>query len=120
MRKIHYAEEDNELHHLLIMESLGGNALWSDRFLAYHAAIVYYWALILTYLGSPRVAYQFMELLEAHAVDTYGTFLKQNSDRLKNLPAPNGTNCVFSFSVVNSQKTLLHQYSSCHELLSRR
>ena len=60
LRKIHYAEEDNELHHLLIMESLGGNSLWSDRFMGYHAAIVYYWALILTYLGSPRVAYQFM------------------------------------------------------------
>jgi len=101
LRKIHYAEEDNEFHHLLIMESLGGNALWSDRFLAYHAAIVYYWALILTYLGSPRVAYQFMELLEAHAVDTYGTFLIQNNDRLKNLPAPSGMYDLCCFHSVN-------------------
>lgn len=41
--QVHNAEEWNELHHLLIMESLGGNALWSDRFLAYHVAFAYYW-----------------------------------------------------------------------------
>ena len=39
LRKVHNAEEWNELHHLLIMESLGGNSLWSDRFLGYHVAI---------------------------------------------------------------------------------
>jgi ubiquinol oxidase len=50
------------------MESLGGNAEWSDRFLGYHAAIAYYWFLILVYLGSPRIAYQFMELLEVSFV----------------------------------------------------
>jgi ubiquinol oxidase len=88
LRKVHAAEEWNELHHLLIMESLGGNALWSDRFLAYHAAIVYYWALNLVFLGSPRVAYQFMELLESHAVDTYTTFCQENKERLQSLPPP--------------------------------
>ena len=30
----HYAETDNELHHLLIMESLGGNEHVFDRILA--------------------------------------------------------------------------------------
>lgn len=70
LREIHYAEEWNELHHLLIMETLGGDKRWSTRFLGYHVAIGYYWLLILTYLYSPRVAYQFMELLESHAVDT--------------------------------------------------
>lgn len=88
LRKIHNAEEWNELHHLLIMEALGGNSQWSDRFLGYHAAIVYYWLLNAVFLFSPRVAYQFMELLEAHAVDTYGTFLKENKNRLQELPAP--------------------------------
>ena len=39
LRKVHNAEEWNELHHLLIMEALGGNSLWSDRFLGYHVAI---------------------------------------------------------------------------------
>ena len=88
LRKVHAAEEWNELHHLLIMESLGGNSLWSDRFLGYHVAIGYYWILILVFLGSPRVAYQFMELLEAHAVDTYGTFVRENRERLRELPPP--------------------------------
>jgi hypothetical protein len=88
LRKVHNAEEWNELHHLLIMESLGGNALWSDRFLGHHVAILYYWFLIVVLLGSPRVAYEFMELLEAHAVDTYGTFVRSNRERLAELPAP--------------------------------
>jgi ubiquinol oxidase len=29
--KVHFAETWNELHHLLIMESLGGNRLWIGR-----------------------------------------------------------------------------------------
>jgi len=78
----------NELHHLLIMESLGGNSKWSDRFLGYHVAFAYYWFLIAVYLGSPRIAYQFMELLEAHAVDTYTTFVKENRETLRKLPPP--------------------------------
>lgn len=78
----------NELHHLLIMESLGGNSRWSIRFLGYHVAFVYYWLLIAVYLASPRIAYQFMELLEAHAVDTYATFVTENCGRLKELPPP--------------------------------
>mmetsp|Transcript_13052 Transcript_13052/g.42237 ORF Transcript_13052/g.42237 Transcript_13052/m.42237 type:complete len:413 (-) Transcript_13052:180-1418(-) len=88
LRKVHNAEEWNELHHLLIMEALGGNAQWSDRFLGYHVAFAYYWILIGVYLCSPRIAYQFMELLEAHAVDTYSTFVKENRERLSQLPPP--------------------------------
>lgn len=70
------------------MESLGGNAVWSDRFVGYHAALAYYWFLIAVYLFSPRIAYQFMELLESHAVDTYGTFVRENRLRLSELPPP--------------------------------
>lgn len=40
-------QEYNEMQHLRIMESLGGDTLWSDRFLARHAAIVYFWVLTL-------------------------------------------------------------------------
>lgn len=32
--RTHYAEADNELHHLLIMESLGGNSSIVDRTIA--------------------------------------------------------------------------------------
>ena len=53
-QKVHFAEEWNELHHLQIMESLGGDQLWLDRFIAEHSAIVYYWLLIAFYLFSPR------------------------------------------------------------------
>ena len=53
-KKVHFAEEWNELHHLQIMESLGGDQLWLDRFIAEHSAIVYYWLLIAFYLFSPR------------------------------------------------------------------
>lgn len=85
---MHNAQEYNELHHLLIMEALGGNARWRDRFLGYHVAVGYYWAVCALFFFSPRAAYEFMELLEAHAVDTYTTFFRENQDRLKALPAP--------------------------------
>jgi ubiquinol oxidase len=38
-----FLEADNELHHLLIMESLGGNENSVDRFLAQIMAFGYYW-----------------------------------------------------------------------------
>ena len=41
--RTHYAEADNELHHLLIMESLGGNSNVVDRLLAQTMAFGYYW-----------------------------------------------------------------------------
>ncbi|GAB4367235.1 MAG: alternative oxidase [Elainellaceae cyanobacterium] len=86
--KVHFAESWNELHHLLIMESLGGNQRWSDRFLARHVALIYYWIIVVIYLVAPRAAYHFMELVEAHAYHTYDMFLLENGDRLKALPAP--------------------------------
>lgn len=49
---IHFAEEWNELHHLLIMEALGGDRKWSDRFLGGHAAIFYYWCVVETALAA--------------------------------------------------------------------
>lgn len=97
LRKVHAAEDWNELHHLLIMESLGGNSQWSDRFLGYHVALVYYWFLVAVYLGSPRIAYQFMELLEAHAVDTYTTFVAENREQLRRLPPPSVATDYYKF-----------------------
>mmetsp|Transcript_26709 Transcript_26709/g.86486 ORF Transcript_26709/g.86486 Transcript_26709/m.86486 type:complete len:406 (+) Transcript_26709:136-1353(+) len=87
-KRVHFAQEWNEYHHLLIMEALGGDQLWRDRFLAQHAAVVYYWVLVLLWVASPRVAYTFSELIEAHAVDTYSAFLDANEDTLRDLPAP--------------------------------
>ena len=64
VRKVHFAEEWNELHHLQIMESLGGDQLWIDRFMAEHAAIFYYWILVLMYAISPSSSYALSELIE--------------------------------------------------------
>jgi len=54
-----------------IMESLGGDQAWFDRFLAEHAAVFYYWMCIGFYLASPKNAYNFMQRVEHHAADTY-------------------------------------------------
>lgn len=86
--KVHFAESWNELHHLLIMESLGGDKDWADRFLAQHMAVAYYWMTCAIYLGSPRMAYNLMEQVETHAFHTYDTFLQTDGEALKKLPAP--------------------------------
>ncbi|NJK60454.1 MAG: plastoquinol terminal oxidase [Oscillatoriales cyanobacterium SM2_1_8] len=86
--KVHFAESWNELHHLLIMESLGGANFWGDRLLARTAALLYYWIVILVYLMSPKSAYHFMELVEEHAYDSYDKFLKAEAETLKQSPAP--------------------------------
>mmetsp|Transcript_11681 Transcript_11681/g.25046 ORF Transcript_11681/g.25046 Transcript_11681/m.25046 type:complete len:421 (+) Transcript_11681:151-1413(+) len=88
LRKIHFAEEWNEMHHLQIMESLGGDQVWFDRFLAEHAAILYYWVLIFFYLVSPKLAYNFMQRVEFHAADTYTEFLETNRELLRSIPPP--------------------------------
>ncbi|KAJ1616351.1 hypothetical protein T492DRAFT_606295 [Pavlovales sp. CCMP2436] len=45
VRQLHFAQESNELHHLFIMEALGGDRRWSDRFLGRHSALFYFWLL---------------------------------------------------------------------------
>ncbi|QCD77188.1 ubiquinol oxidase 4, chloroplastic/chromoplastic [Vigna unguiculata] len=86
--KVHFAESWNEMHHLLIMEELGGNAWWFDRFLAQHIAIFYYIMTVLMYAISPRMAYHFSECVESHAFETYDKFLKVQGEELKKMPPP--------------------------------
>ncbi|WP_408648867.1 alternative oxidase [Tumidithrix elongata] len=86
--KVHFAETWNELHHLLIMESLGGNRYWGDRFVAQHVAIAYYWVVVPIYMLSPQYAYYLMELIENHAYHTYDDYLKTHEEELKAQPAP--------------------------------
>jgi ubiquinol oxidase len=86
--KVHFAETWNELHHLLIMESLGGNQQWGDRFIAQHVAVAYYWAVVLLYMLLPKYAYYLMELIENHAYHTYDDYLKTHESELKLQPAP--------------------------------
>ncbi|EEF43798.1 Alternative oxidase 4, chloroplast precursor, putative [Ricinus communis] len=86
--KVHFAESWNEMHHLLIMEELGGNSWWFDRFLAQHIAIIYYIMTVFMYALSPRMAYHFSECVESHAYATYDKFIKAQGEELKKLPAP--------------------------------
>lgn len=86
VKRVHFAEEWNEFHHLLIMESLGGDQAWWVRFLAQHSALVYYVVLCALWALSPTLAYKFSELLETHAVNTYGGLLDENEELLKELP----------------------------------
>ncbi|XP_039141827.1 ubiquinol oxidase 4, chloroplastic/chromoplastic-like [Dioscorea cayenensis subsp. rotundata] len=86
--KVHFAESWNEMHHLLIMEELGGNSFWLDRFLAQSIAVGYYFMTVFMYMLSPRMAYHFSECVEKHAFSTYDKFLKLKEEELKKLPAP--------------------------------
>lgn len=85
--KVHFAESWNELHHLLILESVEEQR-WVDRFVAQHLAVFYYWVVVALYLISPHEAYYFMELLERYAYQTYDNFIKQNETGLKATKAP--------------------------------
>ena len=118
LMRLHYAEADNELHHLLIMESLGGSAafvyaargpgpraaspgahgaharacaarvLCSDRFVAQHLAFAYFWYCVAVYLVHPRAAYHLSELIEEHAYHTYDAFVTEHADVLRAQPVP--------------------------------
>lgn len=86
--KVHFAESWNELHHLLIMEELGGGDRWIDRFLARHVALLYYWIIVVLYIFNPNSAYHFMEMVEEHAYASYDKFLASEEALLTSMPAP--------------------------------
>lgn len=83
----HYAEADNELHHLLIMDALTKPSPIDDL-LARSLSMVTYWYSVLVYLMAPRVAYHLSELIEQHAYDTYDDFLHRKEASLKASPVP--------------------------------
>jgi ubiquinol oxidase len=86
--RTHYAEADNELHHLLIMESLGGNSSVVDRTIAQTMAFGYYWYVVAIYSINEAAAYHLSELIEDHAYNTYSKYLKEHEAMLKSLPVP--------------------------------
>ena len=86
--RTHYAEADNELHHLLIMESLGGNSSAVDRTLAQSMAFFYFWYVTVVYSFSEPAAYHLSELIEDHAFNTYDGFLRDHGPKLKGMPVP--------------------------------
>lgn len=86
--KIHFAETWNEQHHLLIMEELGGDKNWADRFLAQHMALGYFALALMFYMFNPTYAYNFNQAVEEEAFETYSRFLENNEEYLKKQPAP--------------------------------
>lgn len=88
LMRTHYAQADNEYHHLLVMEQLGGNAQWFDRLAAQTMAFVYYWYVVAVYMWKEPAAYHLSELIEDHAYETYDDFLKEHSSRLMAMPVP--------------------------------
>lgn len=79
------------------MESLGGDQAYWVRFMAQHSAIVYFIGLCFLWALSPSLSYRFSELLETHAVNTYGQFLDENEEMLKRLPPPMAAVEYYSF-----------------------
>ena len=69
--RTHYAQADNEMHHLLIMEALGGNSRGIDRFVAHTMAFFYYWFVAAVFFWNEKAAYHLNEIIEDHAYRTY-------------------------------------------------
>jgi len=86
--KLHFAESWNEMHHLLIMGELGGAKGLFDRFFAQHAAVVYYFLVVLVYLIKPELAYTINKKVEWHAYKTYKDFCVSEESMLKSMPVP--------------------------------
>ena len=81
--RVHFAEADNELHHLLMMEALGGNASVVDRCLAQTLAVGYFGYCCALYATNRRLAYHLSELIEAHAYEAYDDYLRREGSALK-------------------------------------
>ncbi|KAB2637569.1 ubiquinol oxidase 4 [Pyrus ussuriensis x Pyrus communis] len=86
--KVHFAESWNGMHHLLIMEELGGNAWWFDRFLAQHIANYPASLNVCLFILFNASADHFSERVESHAYSTYDKFIKARGEDLKKMPAP--------------------------------
>ena len=114
--KVHFAQTFNELHHLLIMESLGGADRYADRFLAQHAALAYYVYVLAVYLVSPRMAYNFQEQVEEHAFATYDAFLRNHGEALRAAPAPAPARCYYT----HGDLYLFHEFQTEADLPSAR
>jgi ubiquinol oxidase len=114
--RVHFAQTWNELHHLLIIESLGGNQYKIDRFVAYSGVLVYYWILVFVYMLSPRAAYHFTQLVEEHAYETYDKFLTEHEAELKAQPAPQVALDYYG----EGDLYLFDEFQTSHPLAERR
>ena len=88
LRKVHFSGRMERVPTFARHGKSRGDRKWSDRFLGQHAALVYYLGLIIIWLISPKLAYNFSERIETHAVATYAQFTEENRALLESLPAP--------------------------------
>jgi ubiquinol oxidase len=65
------------------------------------------------FLISPKVAYNFSELIEMHAVDTYGEFVDENEELLKKLPPS-----PVAVRYYENEDLYLYEYENCLCLFS--
>lgn len=86
--KVHFSQSYNELHHLLIMEELGGNTNYIDRLIAQHIAFFYYWLVVLLYFYNPTHAYHLNQMVEEEAYETYNNFLTNHKSELIKIKPP--------------------------------
>lgn len=114
--KIHFAQSWNELHHLRIIQALGGDRYWIDRFIAGIGVLVYYWILVFVYMVARRKAYYFTQVVEEHAYHTYDTFLKEHEAELRATPAPQ----VAIDYYCNGDLYLFDQFQSADQSPNRR
>lgn len=89
----HFGQSWNELHHLLIMESLieenKEHTEVTDKIVAAHLSFFYYWIVVALYIMFPATAYDLNKHVELHAYSTYDEFLKKNEESLKKQSPPN-------------------------------
>ena len=109
--RVHVAEADNELHHLLMMEALGGNASGVDRCLARGLSVGYYVYCCGLYATNRRLAYHLSELIEAHAYETYDEYLGREGDRLKARAAPRVIRDYYASVDGNAPRTLYDAFA---------
>ncbi|KAG0572551.1 hypothetical protein KC19_VG104700 [Ceratodon purpureus] len=64
------------MHHLQIMESLGGDLEWRDRLFAQHAAFFYYWVLNVMFLISPDVFFKLLHVLRWTPMESWRMQMK--------------------------------------------
>lgn len=112
--KVHFAESWNEMHHLLIMEELGGNDLWKDRFVAQHIAFGYFWLVVGLYIFNPIHAYHLNQMVEEEAYGTYDRFITENRDYLANKPAPQSAVEYYTGQDLYLFDAMHHELSASH------
>lgn len=118
--KVHFAESWNELHHLLIMEELGGHALWRDRWVAQHVAFAYYWMCVALYLYNPTHAYHLNQVVEQEAAATYTAFIQQHAAYLHQQPAPQTAVEYYTGHDLTLFDAMHHHHDNDDEVKNRR